>query len=368
MADEKDNQDKTEEPTHHRLEEFRKKGQVVSSKELNSVLILAAATLTLILSSVFIYEQLDDYVHWLLTLDPTKVYSEKEFMKIIKKSMATMMWCSLPVCLVVMVVGFLSQVMQIGFLYAPEVLSFKFERVDPIEGFKRLFSMKSLAETVKGILKFAVIGFITYGVMKKDLLTFNGFLQNDFVLSFEISKMLLIKLSYSVIAGMVVIALIDFSWERFNYRKKLMMTKQELKEEMKEKDGNPEVRQKIRSIQRDMATKRMMSKIPEADVIVTNPTHISVALKYDLKTMVSPTVIAKGVDQVALKIRELAKLHDVPIIENIPLARTLNKTVDINEAVPRELYKAVAEILAFVYKLKRKKKALTSEIDAKVLS
>jgi flagellar biosynthetic protein FlhB len=169
---------------------------------------------------------------------------------------------------------------------------------------------------------------------------------------------LMVKLGFSVLLGLGVIALMDFAWEKWSYRQKMMMTKQQAKEESKEKDGNPEVKNRIRSIQRQMAQKRMMNDVKKADVIVTNPTHISVALKYDGDGMVAPAVMAKGADHLALRIREIAKENDIPIVENIMLARTLYTTVKVGHGVPRTLYKAVAEILAFVYKLKRKQKAL----------
>jgi flagellar biosynthetic protein FlhB len=168
----------------------------------------------------------------------------------------------------------------------------------------------------------------------------------------------MVKLGFSILLGLGIIALADFAWEKWSYRKKMMMTKQEAKEEAKEKDGNPEIRNRIRQIQRQMAQKRMMNDVKKADVIVTNPTHISVALKYDGESMVAPSVMAKGADHLALRIREIAKENDIPIVENIMLARTLYKTVKVGHGVPRTLYKAVAEILAFVYKLRRKQKAL----------
>ena len=155
-----------------------------------------------------------------------------------------------------------------------------------------------------------------------------------------------------------MIAIADFGYQKFSYKKKLMMTKEEEKKESKEQDGNPEVKQRIRTIQREMSQNRMMQDVPTADVIITNPTHISIVLKYDSETMISPTIIGKGADNLAMKIREVAKEHDIPIVENVPLARALYKTVKVGEPVPRTLYKAAAEVLAFVYKLKRRKKAL----------
>ena len=171
--------------------------------------------------------------------------------------------------------------------------------------------------------------------------------------------MIIVKLVFSVMIGLGVIALGDFAYQKFSYQKKLMMTKEELKKESKEQDGNPEVKQKIKAIQREMSQKRMMEDVATADVIVTNPTHISVALKYDQLNMISPEVVGKGGDHLAMKIREIAKENDIPIVENVPLARALYKTVKTGAPVPRNLYKAVAEVLAFVYKLKRKRKAVS---------
>ncbi len=165
---------------------------------------------------------------------------------------------------------------------------------------------------------------------------------------------------FAILAGLAIIAAADFAYQKFSYKKKLMMTKEQAKKESKEQDGNPEIKQRIRSIQREMSQKRMMADVPKADVIITNPTHISIALKYDKATMVAPEVIAKGADAVAMKIREIAKESDIPIVENVPLARAMYKTVKIGDGVPRNLYKAVAEVLAFVYKLKRKRKAVAS--------
>jgi flagellar biosynthetic protein FlhB len=172
-------------------------------------------------------------------------------------------------------------------------------------------------------------------------------------------KSLISKLGYSIIIGLFIVALGDFAYQKISYRNRVRMTREELKKEAKEHDGNPEIKQKIKTIQRQMAQKRLKADVKKADVIVTNPTHISVALRYDPETMVSPVVLAKGADHVAMKIREMAKEFDIPIVENITLARTLYKTVKTGASVPRTLYRAIAEVIAFVYRLKRKKKALS---------
>lgn len=360
MAEEFDSdQEKTEEPTQHRIDEFRKRGEVASSKELNSVLVLSACILTLMLSLVYIYETLSEFVEWLYTLDVAFAYTEKSFKTIVTKTVMTGLKCVAPVLLTALSVGVIANVAQIGFLFSTEVLEFKPERINPIAGIKRLFSMKSLVEAIKSVFKFVFILGIVYWVIKDDINTFQGYFHVPFVEGFMHARWFLAKLAFSIIGAFLIIALADFAYQKISYQNKLRMTKEQAKKEHKEQDGNPEVKQRIRAIQREMATKRMMNDIPTADVVVTNPTHFAVVLKYDAEQMVSPQVIGKGQDHLALRIREIAKQHDIPVVENVPLARALYKTATIGEYVPRTLYKAVAEVLAFVYKLKRKKKALS---------
>ncbi len=358
MADENDDE-KTEEPSAYKIEESRKKGDVAQSKELSSVLLLTGSLLTLIVCGMFIYEEFTNYIEWLYAHDFQKIYTKEQFADVIQHTAFTLLKCVAPsfgssICL-----GFMSQFIQVGFLYSPEILTADIERLNPLKGFGRLFSKKAIVEAVKGIFKFTVVICITYSVMRDNVGSFLGFLHADAGQSLAFGKYLMVKLGFSVLLGLGVIALADFAWEKWSYRKKMMMTKQEAKQEAKEKDGNPEIKNKIRQMQRQMAQKRMMSDVKKADVIVTNPTHISVALKYDGNMMVAPSVVAKGADHLALRIREIAKENDIPIVENIMLARTLYKTVKVGHGVPRTLYKAVAEILAFVYKLRRKKKAIS---------
>ncbi|MGE3611552.1 MAG: flagellar biosynthesis protein FlhB [Bacteriovoracaceae bacterium] len=358
MADEKDDDEKTEEPSQHRLEESRKKGDVASSKELSSVLLLSGSLLTLIFCGMFIFESFSEYIDWLYRQDFQNIYTKEKFADVISQTAWTLIKCVAPSFGASLCLGVLSQFVQIGFLYSPEIINANFERINPISGLSRLLSKKAVAEAVKGTFKLIIVIWITYSVMKDNIGSFLGFLHSDAGQSLNFGKYLMVKLAFSVLLGLGVIAILDFAWEKWTYRKKMMMTKQEAKEEAKEKDGNPEVKNRIRQVQRQMAQKRMMDDVKKADVIVTNPTHISVALKYDGQTMVAPAVMAKGADHLALRIREIAKENDIPIVENIMLARTLYKTVKVGHGVPRSLYKAVAEILSFVYKLKKKQKAL----------
>lgn len=356
MAEEDKSTEKTEDPSAHRLEEFRKKGDVASSKELSSILILMACSLTLMLSMVYIYESLSGFVEWLYMQDYDKIFIEENQKKLFSKIMNLCFKTVGPIFLVTFCTAIIVNIAQIGFLFSPEVLNLNFNRVNPVQGAKKLFTMKSLVEAVKGIFKFAIIITIVYLFMKRDMQSYIGFLHLDFFQSFVMAKSMISELVIFILIGLFVVAIGDFAYQKLTYRKKIMMTKQELKEETKEQEGSPELKQRIRSIQREMSQKRMMNDVPKADVIVTNPTHFSVALKYDSENMSSPQVLAKGKDHIALKIREIAKDNNVPIVENIPLARALYKTVNIGESIPRSLYKAVAEILAFVYKMKNKKR------------
>ncbi len=358
MADEQDDGDKTEEPSQHRIDEFRKKGDVASSKELTSVLVLAACLLTLSMSLVYVYEEMANYIEWLYTLDVNIAFTDKILKTIATRTFIVGLKCGAPVMFTALCTGIIAQIAQIGLLYSPDILELNFDRINPLNGIKKLFSMQSIFEAVKGVFKFALILSVVYMYLKDDISRYNGFMHLEFFQSFLYGKELLIKLSFAILMALGVIAMLDFAYQKFTYQKKLRQTKQQIKQESKEQDGNPEIKQRIRQMQREMSKKRMIKDVQTADVIITNPTHISIVLKYDQEKMVSPMIIGKGQDHMAMQIREIAKLHNIPIVENVMLARTLYKTVKVGSPVPRNLYKAVAEVLAFVYKLKKKKKAL----------
>lgn len=360
MADEQDNdQEKTEDPTQQRIDDFRKKGDVAFSKELTSVLLLTACFIVLTLSSVFIFETLTNFMSWVYKIDVYSAYTAKSFKTIITHSAFVMLKCLAPLLLTVLSVGIIANLIQVGFLYSPDILTLKFDRLDPVAGMKKLISMKSLVEAFKGILKFVFVSTIIYFFMKDKMSSFQGFFHTDVLTSFSVAKSFISQLSFTIVSSLLIIALGDYAYQKFSYQKKLMMTKEESKREHKESEGAPEIKQKVKAMQREMAQQRMMEDVKTADVIVTNPTHLSVALKYDSLNMIAPAVVAKGADHLALRIRTLAKENNIPIVENVPLARGLYKTVKTGEGVPRGLYKAVAEILAFVYKLKTKQKAVS---------
>lgn len=358
MDEEKELSDKTEEPTQHRRDEFRRKGEVASSKELTSILILIACSMTLALSIVYIFETFSGFLNKIYNLPAEVFYDKTKIKDIFYDSLKLIMKCAGPIYLVTVIFGVFSQLAQVGFIFSTEVISLKFERINPINGMKKLFSKKSFVEVIKGIFKFTIILAIAYYLIKDEMPKFTGLYYISTGLSFEYMKSFSVQICFAVLGGLIVVALGDFLWEKYSYHQKLKMTKKEAKQELKEKEGNPEVRQRIKTIQRELAQKRMVKQVPQADVVVTNPTHYSVAIQYDPKKMIAPIVIAKGVDALALQIRKIAKKNDIPMVENRKLARELYSSVSEGNAIPNKLYKAVAEILAFVYKLKKKKKAL----------
>ena len=357
MAEENDSQsgEKTEEPSSYRLEEFRKRGEVASSKELTSSIVLAGCFLVLSISLLYLFEIFSEFLIYIINLDFSLSFQNDLIKDILKKSLLLGAKAFAPIGISSVLIGVIATVSQIGILYAPDVLTLKLERINPINGIQRLFTMRSVVEAAKGFLKFLFIVSIAYGILHDDFKTFSGFIHLDALNSFLYAKDLIIKLALYIIGGLFIVSLFDFGYQKYSYHQRLKLTKEEAKKEAKEKDGNPEVKQRIKNIQREMANKRMMADIPKADVIVTNPTHISIALKYSAENMVSPEVIGKGADHLALKIREIAKENNIPLVENVPLARTLYKTVRVNDPVPRSLYKAVAEVLAFVYRMKMKR-------------
>ncbi len=262
-----------------------------------------------------------------------------------------------PLLAIVLIAGLVANYLQVGFLFSAEAIAPKFSKIDPIKGFQRLFTLKSLTELAKNILKIVIVGSVAYGTISGELDGLSPLMDQSIwgIITYigETSFKIILRTCWVLI----VLAILDYCYQRWEYERGLKMSKQEIKEEHKQSEGDPMLKGKIKRMQRAMARKRMMSKVPKADVVVTNPDHIAVALKYDQREMAAPVVIAKGAALVAEKIKELARKNQVPIVENKPLARLLFKTVDLDRAIPENLYKAVAEVLAYVYGLKNYRKA-----------
>ena len=352
MADNNKDQ-KTEEPTSKRVTDTEKKGNFAHSREINSSFILLAALLGfMILGEQSTRNVMGSWTDmfaesWTLQLSPEELY------KITANAMQAFVKIVGPFLIIIMLAGVISNLFQIGGLrFSSHPLVPKFNKLNPLAGFGRIFSKNSVMELFKSLFKVGIISVISYYVIKshwKEIPPLMGFGVGQ-VLSFM--GFVALEIIFNVLLVMIFLSLLDFTFQKFTYLENLRMTKQEVKEERKESDGNPQVKQRIRTVQMQMARKRMMSAVPEADVIVTNPTHISIAIKYDTENFAAPLVVAKGVGPIAMRIREIAKENGIPLVEDKPLARTLNKTVEVGQMIPASLYKAVAEILAYVYKLK----------------
>jgi flagellar biosynthetic protein FlhB len=238
-------------------------------------------------------------------------------------------------------------------MFSSESITPKFSKVDPIKGFQRLFSLRSIVELIKNIFKICIISMVAYLVIKGELA--NMILLMDQGISGIMTYLgrICFKIILSTAVVLVILAILDYIYQRWEYEKSLRMTKQEIKDEYKNTEGDPLIKSRIRRLQREMAKKRMMAEVPKADVIITNPTHLAIAVKYDPENMMAPKVVAKGANIIAEKIREIARENDVMIVEDKPLARVLYKIVDVNHFIPEDLYRAVAEVLAFVYEQKK---------------
>lgn len=347
--------DKTEEATPRRKSEARKKGQVAKSNELNSVVVLLALFVILNYFGGWFYSELTVYVK--NNLGPsalTKELTETNLGQIMMRHCIFFLRMFLPIGLGAMAVGVIVNVLQVGPLFTLEPLKPKFNRLNPISGFQRMFSTQGLVELVKSLLKLFIVIYFVYATVKDRV---NLLLETAKLPPFAVAKIIwgiMYQIALKICIFLFVLALMDYIYQRWEYRKSLRMSKKEVKDEYKQLEGNPLIKNKIRQRQRQIATRRMMQEVPKADVVITNPTHLAIALRYDSSSMTAPMVIAKGEGYMAEKIKEVAIANGITLVENRPLAQALYKTVDIGEAVPEKLYQAVAEVLAFVYRLKRK--------------
>ncbi|SHJ80866.1 flagellar biosynthetic protein FlhB [Malonomonas rubra DSM 5091] len=351
MAD--SDQERTEDATGKRRDDFRKKGQVAQSKEVGTAALMTFSLLLWIFYAKSFWMELDGMVRSVLqmlaTFEATSL-SAVNLLWSLAGIFAKLLW---PVFLLTLVVGFFASFLQVGPLFTLKPFEPDISKFDPIKGMAKFVSKRSAVELIKSLAKVSLIGFVAYRTVANE---FDAALT---LVGLDLSQTLLFlgKVSYLVLAKtcgiMIVLAVIDFAFSKYEMEQKMKMTKQEVKEEYKDTEGDPQVKGRIRSMQQQAARKRMMAEVPQADVVVTNPTHLSVALKYDRETMDAPTIVAKGGDHLAFRIREIAKENEVPIVENKPVARALYQQ-EVGEQISEEMFTAVAEILAYVYNLKKR--------------
>lgn len=347
--------DKTEEPTGHKLNEAKKKGQVAKSKEVSTAVTLLASTILLITLGKY---AANSFASNIIEFFGSYLSIELNH-STLQGIIVTVLWrvaiVLLPFAIPIMIFGIGASIMQTGYINSTEPLKPDLSKLNPISGFKKMFSFRSVVDLIKNIALIVVVGAVGYAFLKdnfKQLLVISN-LRFPVIITtvLDLAKSIFFRITLVLIA----IALIDYIYQKYQFKKDMRMTKQEVKEEYKQMEGDPQIKGKIKQKQREMATRRMMQNVPDASVIITNPTHIAIALKYESGKSNAPTLIAKGSGYVAIKIKEIAKEHDIPIIENKPLARLMFDKVDLDSEIPSEMYQAVAEILALVYKLKKGK-------------
>ncbi|MEQ8664715.1 MAG: flagellar biosynthesis protein FlhB [Rhodospirillales bacterium] len=351
MAEEDDAQ-KTEEPSQRKLSRARQQGQVASSQEIKHWGILIAATIaiaTLVPGAAFEVLSLNKQIIAKSYDVPVDLFNLRDLFSDI---LLELLWILAPFLGVMILAAIATSIIQSGLVWAPSKIQPKFSNISVIKGFGRLISLKSVIELVKGAFKLIVIATIAV-LMVLPFLDEIGLVPYAHITETveQLHDLILIVLVASVIV-MTIVAFIDYTYQRYAFVKQMRMTKQEVKDEHKQAEGDPQVKARIRQLRAERTRQRMMAAVPEADVVVTNPTHFAVALRYKMEEMSAPVVVAKGQDFIALKIREIAEENDVPIYESPPLARTLYAAVEIDQEIPTEHYQAVAEVIGFVMRLK----------------
>ncbi len=348
-------EEKTEEATPKKKRDARNKGQVVQSKDINQAFALILVVFTIQLTSGWFNDQMQSLYYMIndMIIDTDQYFDPVNLLALLTTSLTTIVLIILPFLLVAMLTGVICSYLQIGFLFTTETLKFKLDKISPLKGFKRLFSMKSVVEMVKAIAKGVILVYISYSYLNTRIELIKS--------AYALELVEFIALMWSFILGIVlrcavfllIVAFLDYAFKKYEQAKDLKMSKKEIKDEYKQSEGDPMLKGKIREKQRMMAMSRMMQDVPEADVVITNPTHYAVAIVYKASEGASPKVVAKGKNLIAQNIKRIAKENQVTIVENKPLARSLFASAEVGDFIPADLYQAVAEVLAYVYSLKK---------------
>jgi len=346
-------QEKTEKATSKKRAEARNKGQVASSREVSSAVVLLTSLGVFYFAGAWMFWNLSEVITRVFqdigtlrinTIDDASVFS----LEVLNRLLAIL----IPFLLPLAILGLAANILQVGFKFSTEAISPKFKKLNPISGMKRFVSLKSMVELAKSILKILFIGTIAYLLVKSDMKSFPLLVHQEVGQILIFIARVSLKICFFVCLALIILAIVDFFYQRWQYEEDLKMTKQEVKDEQKQTMGDPQVKSRIRSMQLEMARRRMMEAVPEADVVITNPTHFAIALKFNAEEMIAPRVLAKGAGHVAQRIKEIATAHQIPLVEDKPLAQALYKMVELGDYIPAELYRAVAEVLAYVYRLK----------------
>ncbi len=356
MADgeESDDSQKTEDPTPKRLEEARKKGQVAMSRELNNWVMLLAGTLLISSMASSFMLHLSEIMRVFIEQPEKMPQAPGGFSIVLGRTFWRVAGLMAMPLLILMMASVAGPFLQVGPLFSPETIHPDLSKVSPMKGFERIFSRRALVEFAKGLFKFGLVGTVGFIVLYPYYGAVDHFVGLPLPQILGEMLHLFVRLMVGILVVLAVLAGADVVYQRNEFMKKMRMTRQEMKEEYKQSEGDPQIKARLRQLRQEKARKRMMQNVPKADVVITNPTHFAVALQYDTETMDAPVCLAKGADHIAAKIREVAKEHKIVIVENPPLARVLYNTVEIDETVPPEHYKAVAEVISYVFRLKGK--------------
>jgi flagellar biosynthetic protein FlhB len=352
---EQQGQEKTEAPTEKKRRESREEGQVAFSKELSSAALLAGIVLTLVATSPLI---LDSFRELMTRIFRQMVFADElsinSVYALTGEILTTLLPAFTPFIAVIVFVAIFASVIQVGVQITFKAISPKFSKLSPLTGIKRLFSSQSLAEFLKSMAKMIIVGFVGYLTYMDKISELNGLSVSTPEAILKYNFTVVAEIAGKIVLALVAIAIFDYFYQRWHHEQQMMMTKQEVKEETKQTEGDPQLKARIRQIQREMSNARMMQEVPKADALIVNPTHFSVAVLYDRDVMAAPEVTAKGADHMALRMRTIARENNVPILERPELARDLYANVEIGEDIPERFYKAIAEILAFVYRLRKR--------------
>jgi len=349
--------EKTEPATPRKRSEARKKGQVARSKEINTALILIFGLLSLYLTGQWMFNALGGLVVKLIGQAGETALSPESVQRTMMSAAFTALRGVGPMLCTVFLVALLASYGQVGFLFAADPITPKLERVDPAKGLKRMFSIRSVANLGVSLGKLAIIGGVAYVFIAFQLDRFAAMVDQTTGQIFVGLCKAMFQLMFFIALALVLLAVLDYGYQWWQHEKDLKMSRRELMDELKRTEGDPQVKARVRQIQRDVARRRMLSKVPEADVVVTNPTHYAVALQYAAEKMSAPTVLAKGRNLLAKRIIQLARSEGVPVVENPPLAQSLYKAVEVGDQVPPALYRAVAQVLANLYRLRQAARA-----------
>jgi flagellar biosynthesis protein FlhB len=355
VAEEQDDSQKTEDPTSRRLDEARDRGQVANSREVNNLLMLGVFSLSVLLfggtAASALYQASIPFIE-----SPDLVPADFGHLIGLGWKLLGVLLAAGAIPLVLAIAAAVGAgYLQFGLIWSADGIMPKLDKISPLAGLRRMFSMRSLAEFVRGLLKLAVVASVALFLIVPEVAHLNKLIGMEMIQLLGETRALLARLLIGVVAIIAAIATIDVIYQRMQHLREMRMSRQQIKDEFKETEGDPLVKGRLRQLRMERTRRRMMAQVPQSDVVVTNPTHYAVALKYDPASMSAPKMMAKGADKVAQKIREIAKEHGIPVVENPPLARGLFAAVEVDQEVTPEFYKAVAEVISYIFKLKRRR-------------